>query len=134
MAKLEISRERRFRDLDLQHFDKQRFSVYIIDFQWQYLFVNEFVRENLGEKADTLEGRNMWTAFPELAEDLSFTQMKTDVENGKTINFITTSPLTNKRLNITGYGLKDCYLFYASVLPNKDDLLNELRQTLTRAK
>ncbi len=134
MEKLVISREKSFDELDLENFNKMKFSVYLIDFKWHYLFVNDFVKQTLGERGKDLDGKNLWDTFAELAEDLSFMQMKTDMETGKAVNFITTSPVTGQRLKVNGYSLKDCYLFYTSILPKKDELLNELRTAMAKPK
>jgi hypothetical protein len=70
--------------------------------------------------------------FPPLAKDSSFIKMKTDMEKGVISNFTAMSPVTGKRLHIVGYRLEDCYYFSASILPDKDDLMNELRSQLNR--
>ena len=134
MQKLDISREKGLAELDLESFNKLRFGVYVIDFDWNYIFVNDFVRTNLGEQASDLKGKNMWKTFTALAEDFAFVQLKHDAEKGKVVDFITTSPITRQRMNIRGYSIKDCYLFYSSILPNKDELMNELRDSMLKTK
>lgn len=132
MQKLDISPASKFSELDVKELNKQKFSVYVIDPQWNYLFVNNYVKQNLEDRGADLVGKNMWHNFKELAMDPAFLRMKADIENGKKINFITNSPINNQRLNIIGYPLSDCYFFYASKLPRKDELMSELRAELEK--
>jgi hypothetical protein len=76
----------------------------------------------------------MWDEFKELSLDSSYTMLKQDSEKGITSNVIVTSPLSGQRINITGYRLDDCYYFSSSVLPDKNDLLDELRSELGKRK
>jgi hypothetical protein len=132
MYKLNFSDYSSFSDLPLEEFNEAKFSIYVLDFQWRYLFVNDFVRHNLKVRGEDLIGKNMWKMFGELAMDSAFLQMKMNTEKGWSTNLITTSPLTSQRLNIVGQPMSDCYLFSASILPNKDELLNELRKYLPK--
>lgn len=119
-----------FNELPLGLFDTFRYSVYILDFKWNYLFVNNFVKANLGSRGSNLFGKNMWEEFPELGRDAQFVRMRQEVEKGKHTNFTLISPITNKRLHVIGHPLSDCYYFSSSILPDKEDLLNELRTQL----
>lgn len=132
IRKLQISQDSFFSELDLAELDEAKFSVYVLDHQWNYLFVNQHVKSNLGERGQDMVGKNMWQYFSELSADFVFQKMKQETENGLSVNFTTTSPINGQRLNIVGYPLKDCYFFYASQLPRKDELLNELRSTLEK--
>ena len=130
MQKLIVPSLAKFSELDTEQFNSLKFSVYVMDFNWNYLFVNDHVKQNLADRGANLTGKNMWQHFGELAADPSFVLMKNEVERGAQVNFITTSPINGQRLNIVGYPLTDCYFFYASQLPKKDELLNELRAEL----
>lgn len=130
MNKFNFSNYSSFSDLPLKDFDTLKFSVYVLDFNWNYLFINDFVKRNLGSKADNLVGKNMWQEFEELAIDPAFAMMKKNAEKGLKINIVTTSPINSQRLNIIGHKLEDCWLFSASILPDKDELLDELRSVL----
>jgi hypothetical protein len=132
MHKFPITQFRKFEELPFDKFDTLRFSVYIIDFDWNYLFVNKFVRENLGSRGNNLIGKNMWTTFPELASDAAFIQLRTNMDKRIAVNINTTSPLTSQRLNITGYPMDDCLYFSSSIIPDKEELINELRHELTK--
>ena len=134
MYKFPITEYKKFSELPLDKFNTLKFSVYIIDFNWNYLFVNEFVKQNLGDRASNLIGKNMWKEFKELAADYSFQLLKQNMERGVSSNIIVTSPIDGKRLNITGYSLQDCYYFSSSILPDKDNLIDELRNELGKRK
>lgn len=134
MHKFPISQYRTFSELPLEKFNSFKFSVYIIDFNWNYLFVNDFAKNLLGERGKDLIGKNMWTQFKELEVDPSFKLLRKNAENGITTNMTVTSPVLGKRLNITGYPLEDCYYFSASILPDKDNLIDELRNELGKRK
>lgn len=130
MNKFNFSNYSKFSDLPLKEFDTLKFSVYVLDFNWNYLFINDFVKKNLGSKANNLLGRNMWAEFEELAIDPAFAMMKKNAEKGLKVNIVTTSLINSQRLNIIGHTLEDCWLFSASILPDKDELLDELRSVL----
>ncbi len=132
MEKLNIPQNARFSELDLEAFRDLKYSVYVIDHNWNYLFVNDYVERNLGDRGKDLVGKNMWQSFVELASDPAFLRMKMEIEKGLPVNFITNSPITSQRLNIVGYPLADCYLFYTSQLPKKEDLMHELRSVMEK--
>ena len=134
MHKFPIVDYKKFSELPFERFNTLKFSVYILDFNWNYLFLNDFAKRYLGERGNNIIGKNMWDVFPELGYDPSFILLRRNSENRITTNIISVSPLNGKRLNITGYPLEDCYYFSASILPDKDDLLDELRQELGKNK
>lgn len=103
-----------------------------MDFTWNYLFVNAFAQNNLGERGRNLVGQNMWEVFVELTTDPSFLTLRKNSESGIRSNIITTSPVTRQRLNITGFPLEDCYYFTSSILPDKENLIDELRHELSK--
>lgn len=132
MHKFPIRKYSWFGDLPLDELNNLKFSVYIIDFDWNYLFVNEFVKKNLGARGMDLVGKNMWREFKELVDDPTFSLLKRNMEKRVLTNVVTTSPINGQRLNIIGYALEDCYYFTSSILPDKGDLLNELRGELAK--
>lgn len=132
MQKLNIAPQTRFSEIELEQFNAYKFSIYFLDTNWNYLFINSHGQHNLGARGESIIGKNMWQHFSELTKDPSFSKMKHDTENGTSVNFITTSPITGQRLNIVGYPLQDCYFFYASQLPNKEALMNELRESMDK--
>ena len=132
MHKFPIANYQRFEQLPLEEFDRLNFSVYILDFDWNYLFVNKFACARLGLQQAELIGQNMWKRFPSLEADINFQKLKQSLENNVAVNFRTVSPLTALRLNISGLALEDCYYCTSSILPNREDLLNELRKELVK--
>jgi len=130
--KITFSASDTFSRLPLDYFNQLKLSVYVLDHEWNYLFVNDFVTQNLNKPHDYFIGKNMWQVFPELAADPSFIQLKQNSEKGIVSNFITISPLNLKRLNIVSQPMKDCYFFTATILPKKEDLIQELRRTLPK--
>ena len=134
MHKFPITEYKRFSELPLEKFNTFKFSVYIIDFHWNYLFVNDFAKNSLGSRGADLVGKNMWEQFKELVDDPSFKELRKNTEKGITTNMIVTSPINGKRLNITGYALEDCYYFSSSILPDKEHLIDELRNELAKKK
>jgi|GEM_PF-6574542 len=132
MDKLNLSGYKQFSRLPLGQFNEFKFSVYVLDFQWNYLFVNDFCKNNLGARGRDLLGKNMWETFEELGQDPVFIRLKYETERGIETNLITTSPINSQRLSIVGCRLSDCYFFSASILPNKEDLIHELRGELRK--
>ena len=132
MHKFPIYEYKTFAELPLDRFNSFRFSVYLLDFKWNFLFLNSFARATQGERANDLIGKNMWTVFPELATDPAFINMKERIERRITCKFETMSPVTRRRVSITAYPLEDCYYFTSSILPDKDELLNEIRSQLKK--
>jgi hypothetical protein len=132
MHKFPISEYKKFSEIPLEKLNTFKFSVYIIDFNWNYLFVNEFAINNLQKRGRDLIGKNMWEVFSELQADPGFSLLKKNSEKGITSNMIVTSPVTRQRLNITGFPLEDCYYFTSSILPDKDNLIDELRNELAK--
>jgi PAS domain-containing protein len=132
--KFPITEYKRFSELPLDKFNTLKFSVYILDFEWNYLFVNEFAKSILGKRGEELVGKNMWEVFDELRHDPSFKEMRIKMEKKVTTNIIVVSPIHGQRQNITGYALEDCLYFSSSILPDKENLIEELRQQLLRKK
>jgi hypothetical protein len=130
LDKFDISKYKSFSELPLQEFDKAGYSIYVLDKNWNYIFVNEFVKKNLGDRAKGMRGKNMWQFFPELSVDGTFRQLRKNTENNEESNFISTSPLTQQRIHVTGHPINDCFVFTSSVLPRKEEILDELRRQL----
>ncbi|MCE3258774.1 MAG: hypothetical protein K0S12_415 [Bacteroidetes bacterium] len=134
MHKLSFPDSTSFKDLPLDVLNKAQYGVYVTDLDWNYLFVNKFVAKNLGPEGEKLIGKNMWTTFPPLKNDATFKELKERTEKGIESSFTTISPLTGQKIHITGQVLKDCYLFTSSVLPKKEDVIEDLKRTLHKRK
>src|SRR5687768_4911095 len=107
MHKIPIDDYSRFQELPFKLFHEQRFGIYILDFEWNYLFVNSFACENLNLEAKDLIGNNMWQIFPAYKDDPIFAKMRKDVESGRAVDVITVSPVTHQRVNILSHKLGD---------------------------
>ena len=105
MNHLDISKYSYFSELPLEQFNNYKISVYVIDKNWNYLFVNDFVKKNLGKKGEDLIAKNMWEEFKELSTNPSFLSLKKNSENGLPTNIFTTSVLceTNDTNPATGF-------------------------------
>lgn len=134
MHKFPITDYNRFSELPLEKFNTLKFSVYILDFDWNCMFINEFGKALLGNRSKGLIGKNIWEEFNELRYDPSFKELRTKMEKGLSTNMIVVSPVHGMRQNITGYALKDCFYFSSSILPDKENLIEELRQELGKKK
>jgi PAS domain S-box-containing protein len=130
MHKFPITDYKRFEELPLDLLDKLKFSIYLIDFNWNFLFVNQFVHHSFGKRVENIIGKNLWDVFPELDGNPLYKMMKKNIENGIVVNQVTNSPVNGQRVNVVGYALEDCYFFSSSVVPDKQDLLQELRKQL----
>jgi hypothetical protein len=132
MIPFQISSYKRFSELPLEEFQARGFSIYVLDFQWNYLFINDFVKHNLGTRSDGLIGKNMWTHFPALKYDPFFTEFRAKMEKNRAFNGVSVSPLTGQRLSICGLALEDCYYCTSSIIPNKEELISDLRRQLVK--
>lgn len=132
MHKFPIANYQRFAQLPLQEFNRLNFSVYVLDFDWKYLFINQCAASRLEINPAELIGQNIWERFPQLMTDINFQKLRQNLENNIAVNFRTVSPLTLLRLNISGIRLEDCYYCTSSVIPNREDLLTELRNELQK--
>ena len=134
MHKFPIFNYSRFDELPLEQLDKLRFSIYVLDFDWNYLFVNKFACDAVNKSAGDLIGKNMWEFFEDLQNSPAFIQMKKNADNGFSSDITTISPVTGYRINIKDYRLEDCFYFSVSILPNKESLMDELRDQLDKNK
>ena len=123
-----------FSELPLEQLNQLNFSVYILDFEWNYLFVNNFACKRLNKSSGDLLGANMWEMYKELQTDPVYMQMKKNAANGIASDLTTISPVTGHRVNIKDYRLEDCYYFSVSTLPNKETLMDELRGEMEKYK
>ncbi|MFD2163649.1 PAS domain-containing protein [Paradesertivirga mongoliensis] len=134
MHKFPIFNYSKFKELPLEQMDALRFSIYVLDFNWNYLFVNAFACNMIKRSREELLGKNMWEVFPVLEKDPSYMLMRKNAQNGHMSDISTVSPVTRQRVNIKDYRLEDCYYFSVSVLPNKESLMDELRDQLEKTK
>ena len=124
-----------WKEVPIAELNQRKFSIYIIDYNWNYLFVNEAAKKNLN--GIELEGRNIkdvWTSFPHLNFESVYNQLKDHVNNRESFTLRSTSPITNKSIEVVGRPLSDSYYFSITELPDKEALLSELRAFIRRQK
>lgn len=129
MYKLLRTKYTQFSELPLEQFNDLHIEIYITDLNWNFLFVNHHVLQVNGSQQ--LLGKNFWATFAAPGIDTNFYTLRKNLEQGVVTNFVT--PMRNmKKQNIIGYPLKDCFYVSASEVPNKQDLIQELRGELGR--
>jgi hypothetical protein len=134
MHKFPIYNFKNCAELPYEDLNALKFAVYILDFNWNFLFANSIGCSNLKATLDDLKGENLWKMFGNTNNDPQFKTIITDVESRRASNITTVSAITGRRVNVTGYPLEDCYYFSVSLLPDKEDLINDLRSQLGKNK
>jgi hypothetical protein len=123
-----------YSELPLDTFNNMKVLVAVVSKEWNYLFINDYNREINSRIVNGLLGRNMWATFPELLLDTNYIKLKANCEQGINTNVVLTSPVTGQRLNLRCIVLNDCYVFFSTILPDKAELLNELRTEISKSK
>lgn len=133
MHKFPIFKYKRCSELPYDELDDQNFAIYILDLDWNYYFANKFVFELHKLERSDLIGNNIWRALSEKMDvDSGFKKFIKTVREGNPANTTTISAISNKRVNVTGYPLEDCYYFAVTILPDKEALIDELRNQLKK--
>jgi|SRR6476469_6169964 len=131
MHKFPIFNYKRFSELPLKRLDNQKFSIYLIDFNWNYLFANIFSFQVHNKERSDLVGQNLWQLLKEKMDvDTEFKSFVRKIQEGQPASIQTISAFSKKRVDVSGYPLEDCYYFAVTILPDKEDLINELRSQL----
>lgn len=127
MFKFLSSEQASFSQLPLDEFNQVNQEIYVLDHNWNYLFANDLARckNNLGD----LKSCNFWEKFPELLFNEDFIALRTNMQNNLVTTFVTTA-FNNHRINVLGFALTDCYYLSKAAMPNKQDLMMELRGAL----
>ena len=123
---------KRYKDIQLDVLDTLPFSVYIIDYDWVYLFLNKNSINAFGKDIDKLVGRSALDAFNNVRFEPIFEKIKYGVETKTSCYATVYSPLRETQVNIKGYPLEDCYYFSSTIMPSKEQVLEELRGVLNR--
>jgi hypothetical protein len=79
---------------------------------------------------DKLIGKSAFDIFSDPKFKPIFDTISVAVEKRICSNETLYSPLRGKQVRIKGYPLDDCYVFYSSILPAKEEVLAELRREL----
>ena len=126
MPGVQITNYKTFSELPLEQFNSQGYPIFIVDFDWNYLFVNDFVRRQVGDRAGNLKGKNMWIAFKPLTADPVFRRLRSNLDKRIITNIVVTSPMTFQLLNIVGYPLDDCFYFSMTPIPEKNAMADNI--------
>lgn len=121
------------KELPFAEFDKRKYSIYVIDYNWTYLFVNQHAKGYLGELS--IVGKNIkqiWQEMPANNFKPVYEQLKEAVATKTRVVVKSMSPLTHKWVEIQGSPLSDCYYFTVKELPDKESLISDLRSYLNK--
>lgn len=129
-----VDRYRRFEELPLEVVNNLPFSVYILDYNWVYLFINRNTRDIFGEEVGNLLGKSALEVFKDAKFKPIFDKIQHSLDNKTICNATIYSPLRGKQVTVKGFPLEDCYYFYTVVLPSKAELMDELREELHRKR
>jgi hypothetical protein len=121
-----------YRDIPLEVLDTLPYSVYIIDYNWIYIFLNKNSISVFGADIEQLIGQSALDAFKHSRFEPVFDKIKNGVEHRTACHEIIYSPLRGAQVTIKGYPLSDCYFFSSSIMPAKEEVLEELRVVLKR--
>jgi hypothetical protein len=120
--------------LPLDKFEVTKSSIFIIDYNWVYLFVNKYARERInGMEVIGKSVQDIWKEYPHLNFKPIFEIINPGVMKRQRVVVKSKSPVTNKSIEIFGYPLADCYFFSVSELPDKESLIAELKTLLKRS-
>ena len=133
MYKFPITSYSRFEQLPLDKLGALKFSVCLLDLDWNFLFINDASKKVLPERGDPI-GKNIWNLFPELAADPAYKLLKKNIDKGVVPRVETRSLVNAKRISITGYPLEDCFYLAITVIPDRENLLDELRNELVKKR
>ena len=125
---------KRFSELPLVVLNALPYSVYIIDYSWTYIFLNDHSKTLFEADMRDLTGRSALDVFRAPKFHEIFEAIRDGVENRFSTTNRIYSPMRGQQVLIKGVPLEDCYLFTACTLPGKDELLQELRAELMRNK
>lgn len=123
-----------FHDLPIDELNKKKYSIYVIDYDWNYLFANEHAIVQTGGM--NLIGKNIrtvWNENPGFKFEPVYNLLRENIEQKRRFDLKSRSPVTRKAIEIVGHPLSDCYYFSVYELPDKESLLQELKRVLKRS-
>ena len=122
-----------YRQLPFEELETRKFSVYVIDYGWTFLFANTHAITKLnGTSPAGKHIRKVWEENPALNFQPVFNMLKSHVEGKQAFRLQSRSPVTNKAIEIVGHPLEDAYYFSVYELPDKESLLSELKVLLRK--
>lgn len=132
MHKFPITNYRQYKDLPLDQLNELKFSVYILGYDGTCIFVNTHAVKELRKIKKELIGKNIWQEFEGISSNSSLLLIRKNMEKKVVTNIKLISPISLQQVYVTGYPLEDCYYFTSSTIPDKEDLLHELRSQLRK--
>lgn len=127
-----IKSPRCYTDLPFEILDELTYPVYVIDYNWIYLFINKDARSTFGRLADQLIGKSAVEIFSDARFYAVFDKIKYAVQTKNPLHAVFESPLRGRKIVLKGHPLEDCYYFSAAILPAKHEIIDELREELKR--
>jgi hypothetical protein len=121
-----------FQDIPLDIQNQLDYAVYIIDYQWTYLFINKHGEQATGTVATELIGKTALELFKGSPFNTVFAKLEYGVNEKLQIETDIYSPLRDKKVKISGYPLEDCYYFAAVPQIDKQALADDLRKFLRK--
>lgn len=127
-----VAEHQTFETLPLEELQPRKFSIYIIDYAWNYLFANQYAIGLLGTDPTGKNIRDVWKERPEVNFEPLYNLMKESVKKRVPMEVKSRSPLTKRAIEILGQPLKDCYYFSINEVPDKETLMQELKSLLKK--
>ena len=122
-------------DLPLEQLQRLNYSVYVIDYNWHYLFANTHAIEKMaGVNVIGKSVHTIWKENPNFNFEPVYNLLKESVDHKKTLRLSSRSPVTKKAIEIVGQPLEDCYYFSIHELPDRESILSELKSLLKKRK
>lgn len=129
-----LDKYRLYRELPLSELSTLPYSVYIVDYDWRYLFINDNAKKILGSLGEELIGRSALEVFKDPLFNDVFEKLTYNLEKKLPLDVTTYSPLRTSQTRIKGYPLNDCYVFCSVPMPATADVLKELRDELNKKR
>lgn len=124
-----------FKDLPLERLQTRNYSIYIIDYHWEYLFANRYAIASIGGIDPTGKHvKQIWKENPQINFEPIYNVLDKRVAGRESFELKSRSPITRRAIEISGYPLTDCYYFFIHELPDKAKLIDELKTILKRKK
>lgn len=127
-----IDKYKFYQELPLAELNMVPYSVYVVDYEWRYLFLNDSAKKFLGPLAEELMGRSALEIFKDPMFREVFDRLSYNFNHKLPLDVAVYSPLRISQTRIKGYPLEDCYMFYSIPMPAKADVVNELREELKK--
>jgi PAS domain S-box-containing protein len=89
-----LAQERAARERTTDILESISDAFFAVDRQWRFTYVNNKAEELWGRPREELLGKNLWEEFPEEVDSESYRQIRRAMEEGKTTEFESLSPVS----------------------------------------